>query len=359
MLIAVDHLWQGGRLVQGRSVRLRDGQVVDVVDGVTGDRRVHVLMPAATDVQVNGGGGVMVNSDPTPDGLRAVAQAHQGLGTGAILPTVITDAPDVLDAAAAAAIAVKGEPGQLGLHIEGPHINPAKRGTHAERFVRPFDDRTMSAVKRLRAAQVPVVVTLAPETVRPQDIAALRDLGAVVSMGHSAATAEQARAGITAGATMATHLFNAMPPLLHRAPGLAAAAILSDIWCGVIADGHHVAWDTLRIAIAARPHPRRMFLVSDAMATVGGPDHFTLYGQDIHVQDGALVNAEGSLAGAHTDMLTGLANVVRHAAVPLEDAVAMATDVPRAALGLAVDPGVVPGASGLVALDQDLQRIAL
>lgn len=363
MLIAVDHLWQAGALQADRLVEVVAGRIARVTarGAGTADLRCHVLMPGCVDLQVNGGGGVLVNSDPTPGGLRRIARAHRGLGTHAILPTVITDAPEVLEAAAEAAIALRGTPGQLGLHVEGPHIAAARRGTHDGRFIRPLGAHTLDLVGRLRGAGVVVVVTLAPETVTPRQIGALRATGAVVSAGHSAATADQARAGFAAGITMATHLFNAMPPMLHRDPGLAAAAILSQAWCGVIADGIHVSWDMLRLAIAARPRPDRMFLVSDAMATVGGPDRFTLYGQQITVRNGALVNAEGALAGAHTDMLRSLAGVVAHAGVPLARAIAMATDIPRAALGLPPLAGAIPGAAlaDLVALDDDLRLMPL
>lgn len=364
MLIAVDHLWQDGRLLADQVIELAGGQIVAIrpsSDDAPIGMRCHVLMPACTDLQVNGGGGVMLNDAPTAQTMRRMAAAHRALGTGAIMPTVITDAPEVMEAAASAAIETRGEPGLLGLHIEGPHIAPAKRGTHDARFIRPLDDRTIQALRALRRAQVPVILTLAPETVTAEQIRDLAAIGVVVSAGHSMATAAQARAGFDAGVSMVTHLFNAMPPLLHRDPGLAGAAILSQAFCGIIADGIHVSWEALRIAIAARPRSDRMFLVSDAMATVGGPDHFTLYGQTIRVQDGALVNAEGNLAGAHTDMLRSLAGLVRHAGVPLAQAIAMATDIPRAAIGLPPEAGVLPGAGldGLVALDHQLALMTL
>lgn len=364
MLIGVDHLWQSGRLLTGQTVLLSDGQIADIRPAAQGDpvqRRCHVLMPACTDLQVNGGGGVMLNGAPTVQTVRRMAEAHRALGTCAMMPTVITDAPDVMEAAARAVVDTRGEPGLLGLHIEGPHIAPAKRGTHEARFVRPLDDRTMAVLRSLREADVPVILTLAPETVTADQIRTVATMGVTLSAGHSMATADQARAAFGAGVSMVTHLFNAMPPMLHRDPGLPGAAILSEAFCGVIADGIHVSWEALRIAIAARPRPDRMFLVSDAMATVGGPDHFTLYGQTIRVRDGALVNAEGNLAGAHTDMITSLAGVVRHAGVPLAQAIAMATDIPRAAIGLPPDPGVVPGAAldGLVALDDTLTLMLL
>lgn len=361
-LIAPDYLWTAGGLHEGLAVETRAGRVGAVrrLGAATPDIAPHVLMPACTDLQVNGGGGVMVNSDPTPDGLRSIAAAHRRLGTGGILPTVITDAPDVAEAAAEAAIATAGEPGLLGLHLEGPHIATERRGTHTPEHIRPLDRRTVDLVTRLRTAGLPVMLTLAPELADPAFLTELVATGATLSAGHSAADAEETRAAIAAGVTCFTHLYNAMPPMTSRAPGIVGAAINSTAFCGLIADGIHVHWDMLRIAIAARPRPDRVFLVSDAMATVGGPDSFTLYGQEITVRDGALVNAEGALAGAHIDLVQSLRNVHRHVGLHLARAVAMVTDVPRAAVGLAPVPvGEGTPLADLIALDRDLRLMDL
>ncbi|MDO5606496.1 MAG: amidohydrolase family protein [Paracoccus sp. (in: a-proteobacteria)] len=366
MLIAAEYCWlhdeTGQRAGRGSlhpdmAAEITDGRVTALrpLGRDTPDRRVHVLMPGCADLQVNGGGGVMLNSDPTPAGMRAIRAAHARLGTTRIMPTVITDHPEVTEAAARAAIACKDDPGILGLHIEGPHINPIRKGTHDPALIRPLDGRMMDLLADLRTAGVRVILTLAPELADPADLARIRAMGVVISAGHTMATAAQARAALAQGVGMFTHLFNAMPQMSSREPGVIAAAILSDAWCGIIADGIHVDWDMLRIALAARPHPDRCFLVSDAMATVGGPDSFTLYGHEIHVRDGRLVNAGGALAGAHIDMVTSLANIHRHAGVPLEQAIAMATDIPCAAIG--APPVRMTGGIAikeLIALDADL-----
>ena len=357
MLIAPRYLWLDGSLQEGMAVEISGGRIATLrpLGEDTADARPYLLMPGCTDLQVNGGGGVMLNDTPTRAGLETIVAAHQSLGTAEILATVITDHPDRIEAAAEAVLAARDLPGLLGLHIEGPHIAPDRRGTHDAAHIRPLDARTVTLVRRLRAAEVPVMLTLAPERADPSLLAELVATGAVLSCGHSAADDRQARAAMAAGVTCVTHLYNAMPAMGSRAPGLLAAAILSDAYAGLIADGIHVHWDMIRLALAARPRDDRTFLVSDAMATVGGPDRFTLYGQTIAVRDGALVNAEGALAGAHIDMVTSLANLVTHAQVPLSRAVAMATDIPRAAMGLAPVP-VTEGTplSQLIALDADL-----
>lgn len=336
MLIAPAYLWSEGRLHERMAVEIEGEHIAALrpLGGDTPDARPRLMMPACTDLQVNGGGGVMVNSNPTPEGLMRIVAAHRGLGTGGLLPTVITDAPEVMEAAAEAVLAARGAPGLLGLHIEGPHIAPERRGTHDPAHIRPLDRRTVDLVARLRRAGVPVMLTLAPERADPALVAELAATGAVLSAGHTMADADETRAALGRGVRCFTHLYNAMPPMTSRAPGVVGAAINSGAWCGLIADGIHVDWDMARIAIAARPRSDLTFLVSDAMATVGGPESFTLYGNEIHVRDGALVNAEGALAGAHIDMVTSLANTHHHIGLPLERAIPMATDIPRRVIGL-------------------------
>lgn len=362
MLIAADRTWINGALTPGLVVEIRQGRVEALHPHGTGvpDLRVPLLMPGCTDLQVNGGGGVLFNADPTPEGIAAIAAAHHRLGTAQILPTVITDAPEVMEAAADAAIAAMGQPGIAGIHIEGPHIAPARRGTHDARFIRSLDRRTIAVLARLRAAQVPVLLTLAPELADPDLLREAAAMGVVLSAGHSMATADQARDAMAHGVTMFTHLFNAMPQMTSREPGMIAAAILSDAWCGLITDGIHVSAEMLAVAMNARPRPDRCFIVSDAMPTVGGPDRFRLYGMDIEVRDGALVNTQGSLAGAHIDMLESLRRLVALTGLPLERAITMATDLPRQAMGLA-RLEIAPGTAlrDLVALDEDLTLLPL
>ncbi|MBP1805819.1 N-acetylglucosamine-6-phosphate deacetylase [Rubellimicrobium aerolatum] len=334
--LAPARLFDGERLRESLALRFEEGRVADLAP-LDARMNAHPLpgtvTPGYVDLQVNGGGGVLLNADPTVAGMEAIAAAHRRLGTVALLPTVITDAPEVLDRAAEAALAAKGKPGLLGLHIEGPHIAPARRGTHAARFIRPLDDRTLTLVRRLREGGVPVLLTLAPEATTPGQIAALAAMGTVVSLGHSDATAAQARAALAEGARAVTHLFNAMSPLTHREPGLVGAALNSTVPAGIIADGHHVAFEVLALALRARLAPDLLFLVSDAMPTVGGPDRFRLYDMDLHVQDGRLLNPEGNLAGAHTTMAEGVANLVAQAGVPPEAALRMAVTIPARLIG--------------------------
>lgn len=362
MLIAADRLWLDGRLQTGFAVEVVGGTVkaVRVLATDRADATVPLLIPGCTDLQVNGGGGVLFNADPTPAGIAAIIEAHCRLGTAAIMPTLITDAPEVMEAAADAVIAAWGMPGLAGIHLEGPHIALPRKGTHDPRFIRPLDARTMAVLRRLRGAGIPTILTLAPELADPALLREAAALGVILSAGHSMASAAEARDATRNGVTMFTHLYNAMPQMTSREPGMIAAAILSDAWCGLIADGIHVSAEMLRVAMAARPRPDRCFLVSDAMPTVGGPDRFTLYGNEISVRDGALVNAAGSLAGAHIDMVGSLRQLVALTGTDPARAIGMATDLPRQAAGLA-PLAIAAGtpARDLVALDEALTLIPL
>ena len=334
-----DLVFDGERLHAGLAIGFANGHVEKVIPtaALTGTaartRLSGTVTPGFIDLQVNGGGDVLLNNDPTAGGMRTIAAAHRRFGTVGLLPTLITDAPEALNRAVGAALAAKGSEGILGLHIEGPHISIARRGTHARQFVRPLDDATIAHVDRLRAAGIVVMITVAPEAVRKGQIARLAATGAIVSIGHSDATAEATEAAVAEGAQCFTHLFNAMSPMLNRAPGVTGAAINSTVYAGFICDGHHVADSMLALAIRARPVPDRMFIVSDAMSTVGGSDGFTLYGQQIRLVEGRLINAEGSLAGAHITMAESVARLITRIGLAPEQALRMAVTNPARLIG--------------------------
>ncbi|WP_152048737.1 N-acetylglucosamine-6-phosphate deacetylase [Aureimonas psammosilenae] len=362
-LVAPEHLWLDGRLQSGLAVETEGGAVTrlrPLGENERADLTPFLLMPAATDLQVNGSGGVMLNDAPSPEAIAHIVETQRRRGTGWVLPTLITTTDAQMRQAADAAIEAWGMPGFLGLHLEGPHMNPLRKGTHDARLFRPVGEGTMEVLRRLRARGIPVMMTLAPEMVQREALREIVELGVVVSIGHTAATEGQARAALEAGARCFTHLFNAMPPMLSREPGVVAAAINSHAHVGIIADGIHVSFEMVALACRARPARNRMFLVSDAMSTIGGPDHFTLYSERIEVRDGALVNAAGSLAGAHIDMVESLRNLVHGAGLPLSEAVAMATDNPRDAMDLP-RAAIAPGLSGreFLGLDADLRMLAL
>jgi len=333
-----DFVFDGQILHSDVALHISDDRVVGLTPSAQAPKSAKplagILSPGFIDLQVNGGGGILFNDAPTADTIKQITLAHRAYGTTHILPTVITDHEQVMDQAVAAAIAAKSQAACLGIHIEGPHICIARRGTHSAEFVRPMDDKTMDHVRTLRQHDIPVMITVAPEATTCDQITELDQMGAVVSIGHSDATAKDTRAAIDAGARCATHLFNAMSPMLNRAPGVTGAVINSEIAAGVIVDGIHVADEMVALAMRARPKPDCMFIVSDAMPTVGGPDHFTLYGTNIKLDANCLVNAEGSLAGAHITQAQGVYRL--HNAIGLDRTAALraAITIPARVMGL-------------------------
>ncbi|UVC09461.1 N-acetylglucosamine-6-phosphate deacetylase [Rhizobium sp. TH2] len=356
-------LFDGEGLTDSRAIRITDRRVVSVVsaeaagrDGAPVWRTSRLAVPGFFDTQINGGGGVLFNADPSLDGLATIAAAHRSTGTTSWLPTLITDVADRMDQGADAAIATHRRFGIVGIHLEGPHISIARKGAHRPDLIRPFDERTVATVARLREAGLPVLLTLAPECVPPGTIARLCRMGAVVSLGHTDADFDAARAAIAEGARSATHLYNAMTPITSRSPGVVGAVLDSDIYCGFIADGHHVDDTTLRLAIRSRPVADRMVLVSDAMPTWNGPPVYELLGETIRLQDGKLVNRIGSLAGVHIDMASSLRRLVQAVGIGLEDSLKMATANPARLMGLDQEIGYIrAGAKAdIVLLDEAL-----
>ena len=289
-----------------------------------------VLAPGFVDWQVNGGGGVLFNATPTPEAIGAIASAHRREGTTAILPTVISDAPEVLAAALAAAReALTSAPGAFGVHVEGPYIDARRKGVHSAEFIRAM--REKDAAQLIAAKAGAMVVTVAPAAVGVDLIARLAAAGLVVSLGHAEATAEEAKAAFAAGASAVTHLFNAMTQLSSRAPGVVGAALADPrVICGLIADGHHVHETAMRVAFNAKGADG-IALVSDAMPPAcGGPSAFMLQGRRVAHTGGRLVDEDGALAGAAITMLGAVRVVVETLGAPLADALAWRRRLRRA-----------------------------
>ncbi len=300
------------------------------------------LAPGFIDCQVNGGGDVLFNDEPTVDGIAAIAAAHRKFGTTSLLPTLITDTQDKMCAALDAADkAAAINPSIAGIHIEGPFISPEKPGVHDPAFIRPPTPRDLELLTAPRRGVT--LVTLAPERVPAGFIAALAKAGARASLGHSMADYGQTKAALAEGLTGFTHLFNAMRQLASREPGPIAAALETPgAWFGMIADGVHVDPAMLRLALRGAAHP---MLVTDAMPPVGGSKAaFTLYGQEIAVREGRCSRADGALAGSALDMATAVRNCVELLQVPLTRALQLASVEPARFLGLGGSLGrLAPG----------------
>jgi len=355
-------LFDGDRLREGQAVLIEAGKIAGVMPegnlprGVEKQSVSGLLAPGFIDVQVNGGGGVLFNETRTIEGIAAIGAAHRPYGTTGFLPTFITDTPDSMgEAIKAADAAIQARtPGVLGIHLEGPFLNPERKGIHRADLMRTIGDGDVAMIDLPAGGRV--LVTLAPEKTEPSVIAKLTQSGIIVAAGHTKADVETIRKAQAAGLTGITHLFNAMPPLMGREPGPVGAALEDkELWCGLIVDLHHVSAVSLRVALAARG-PERMILVTDAMPSVGSEeDHFTLLGENIKRVNGALVNDAGTLAGSDLDMASGVRNTVKHLGVSIEDALRMAALHPATFLRLDAELGRIAEGyrADLVLLDAD------
>jgi N-acetylglucosamine-6-phosphate deacetylase len=353
-------------IVVGRALVCENGRITGVVteDAVPAAADVvnlngNTLIPGYIDIQVNGGGGVLFNDDPTVDGLAAIAKAHARFGTTALMPTVISTDLDGISRCIAAvdnAIAA-GVPGIIGIHIEGPYLSPKRRGIHNPKEFPKLDAAAIAILSSLKRGKT--LVTMAPDVTTPDDVRALTSAGVIVSVGHSDAHYDDVKAALKAGARGFTHLYNAMSPLNHRAPGVVGAALDdSQSWCGIIGDGHHVHPAALRIAFAARG-AHKLMLVTDAMPPVGGDPTFVLQGRTIITKDGCCYGPDGTLAGSATDMATIVKKSAHYLNVDLATISRLASTNAAEFLGLEKDFGsIVPGArADLVIIDDALNVV--
>lgn len=361
--LAAPRLFDGEALRTNATVLVEGGRIVAIgeagIEGAAPCTRLpegSVLAPGFVDLQVNAGGGVLLNDAPTARGAQAIAEAHRGHGTTALLATLISDEEAVLDRLVDAAPEIARVPGIAGFHVEGPFFAPARRGIHRAEVLRPPGEADFARLARL-AAIAPTILTLAPERVAPGTIARFARSGVRVFLGHTEADADCVARAVAEGAVGATHLFNAMSQIGPREPGL-VGAVLDDprLSAGIICDGLHVHPANLRLAYR-NLGARRLALVSDAMPSVGSASGgFVLQGRTIRLEGGRLTGPDGTLAGAHLGMDEAVRNAVAMMGASLADALAMATATPARLAGLGEGRGriVVGGRADLVVLGPDL-----
>ncbi|TPM04099.1 N-acetylglucosamine-6-phosphate deacetylase [Mesorhizobium sp. B2-3-10] len=360
-------IFDGDDWHEGAALVVRDGLVEAMLPqgALPGDIRAvdtggGMLVPGFVDIQVNGGGGVMLNDHPDVASIETICRAHAPFGTTALLPTLITDTPAITAAAIAAgeAAALQKVPGFLGLHLEGPHLSIARKGAHDPALIRPMTDADQAMLIAARQKLPVLLTTIAPESVDPARVKALAKTGIIVSLGHSDTGHATAKAFAEAGASVVTHLFNAMSQIGNREPGLAGAAIdIGALSAGLIADGIHVHPATIRIALDAKQGPGRIVLVTDAMATIGTEmSSFTLNGRTIYRRDGSLRLADGTLAGADLDMISAIRFMHRTVGLELSEVLRMASLYPAQAIGQSHRLGRFANgtAADIVALSDDL-----
>jgi N-acetylglucosamine-6-phosphate deacetylase len=359
--VAADHVFDGTAVHDDCAVLIDGGNVVQLVSRGDVPQNIPVqalpsgawLAPGFIDVQVNGGGDVLFNDEPTLAGIATIAAAHRRFGTTGLLPTLISDTPEKMRVARdAVATAMKSNASVLGIHFEGPFLSLDRPGAHDPGMLRRPEARDREWLAQRRDGVT--LVTLAPEVVPEGFIAGLAQAGIKVSLGHSMATYQQTRAARAEGLTGFTHLFNAMRPLASREPGPIAAALeCENCWFGMIVDGVHVDPAMLRLALRGRARP---MLVTDAMPPVGGRRKtFMLGGHKITAGAAGCTRDDGTLAGTALDMATAVRDSVKLLGMPLTDALRAASAEPARFLGLAHRLGhLAPGCrADMVALDPE------
>jgi N-acetylglucosamine-6-phosphate deacetylase len=329
-------------LLADHAVLFAAGRIIEVVredDPRVAQARSHdlhaaLLLPGFIDLQVNGGGGVLFNDEPTVAGIRAIGEAHRRHGTTGFLPTLISDDLSVVaQAIGAVEQAITQEvPGVLGIHIEGPYLSQLRKGVHNPALIRRPDQDIVELLSGLTNGTT--LVTLAPEVTTPEVLSQLHARGVVLSAGHTNATYADIRTALRHGLSGFTHLFNAMSQLNGREPGVVGAALHDpDSYCGIIVDGHHVDPVVLNIALSAKRHDRFM-LVTDAMPCAGTDlQSFMLQGRRISVQGDYCVDDSGTLAGTALTMDRAVRNAISMLGLPQATAVRMASEYPADFLG--------------------------
>ncbi|WP_321447459.1 N-acetylglucosamine-6-phosphate deacetylase [uncultured Cohaesibacter sp.] len=349
-----DRIFDGNRFTE-KAALLVDGDTVTGIvkqDSIPSHYAQHankapMIVPGFVDLQVNGGGGALLNETPTQEGIATICDAHARFGTTALMPTLITDGPDVRDRALEAGkqAAKAKTAGFLGLHLEGPHLSVPRKGVHVADFIRPMEEQDLSVLLAAQGTFGKSMITIAPENVTIDQVKALVEAGWHVSLGHTDCDAETAFAYFEAGASMATHLFNAMSQMRNREPGLVGAVLTTDkAYCGMIADGYHIANANMRVALHAKQGPGRIFFVTDAMSPTGTDvTEFILGGRQTFRRDGRLALADGTLAGADIDMISMVRKALATLPLSQEEALKMASRYPSEAIGAQSKGWLKPG----------------
>lgn len=329
-----------------------DGPTIISTDAKSSETSIDlgggILAPAFIDLQLYGGNNHLFGEHPSVEALKATVEYSLAGGATLILPTVATNSQQIMNAAIEAVRQYwnKGFSGVAGLHLEGPFISAARRGAHIPAFIKK--PTLQDAEELVRAGKgVIKMMTLAPEVCPPEVISYLQDNGVIISAGHTNATFEQA---FNNSITLATHLFNAMSPLQHRAPGMVGAIMHNkNVRATIIADGHHVDYPV--IAIAKKIMGDRLLLITDAVTanTSGVYQH--------QIKGDKYVMPDGTLSGSALTMLKAVRNCIEHVGISLEESLRMASLYPAQVLKLDHVRGRIANGydAELIWLDEDLQ----
>jgi N-acetylglucosamine-6-phosphate deacetylase len=345
-------IYTGEHVLFDKAIVVNGERIEAIVDLDKIPRQLEVIdtgglnvAPGFIDLQVNGGGGVLFNEEPTEACISKIFNAHKRFGTTSFLPTLITSPVDKMLQAieVVKSCTEAGKSGVLGLHIEGPYISATKAGVHDKNNIRNISNEELRVLLQ-KGRGVIKIFTVAPEAVKEDHVRLLVQNNIIVSAGHSDATYEQAMEAFEWGISQTTHLFNAMTQFSSRDPGLVGATLDSgNVWAGIIADGFHVHFASIRIC--KRIKGKRLLLVTDAMPPVGSKTaEFNLGDVKVQCKNGRCVTSDGTLAGSALDMASAVRNCVQKIGIPLDEALRMASTYTAEAIGLSDTLGKIkPG----------------
>lgn len=336
MILSNGKVFLNGSFQEGIAIHVADSKIRALEQTTKADDldlKGKLVVPGCIDLQLNGGGGVFFANDVSIEGIRQIHKTHLKYGTTSFLITLTTSAFENISKAIDVVRAYQKQySGLLGLHIEGPYINPIKKGAHPQEYIR---EPNLEEIKTFMeyGKDVIKILTIAPEVCSPEILDYLKSTGVTISAGHSMATYEEATKSFGAGVNMITHLYNAMSPLESRAPGLVGAAMnRPDIWASIIVDGKHC--DYASIELAYKLKKERLILISDAAYKDEVGTSFQFGATKVRYIDGFYYNQEGRLAGSSISMYEAVLNSSNHANIPFEVSLEMASKRPAELLGL-------------------------
>lgn len=360
-IIAAAKVFTGTSVLENQLISIENGKIINIETGqpAIATRRVEYLAPGFIDTHINGGNALHFTQNAALEGVKDIDLSCHALGTAYTLPSLITSPKENIfkgiDAVKDYQARYPGS-GVLGMHLEGPYLNPLKRGAHIEAYIKKPDT---GELKELIAHGKGVLrlLTIAPEMFSSDQIELLLNSGITISAGHSNATYETATAAFELGINLVTHLYNAMSPLLHRSPGLVGAAFdHPSVFAPIILDGHHCDFAAARIAYKIKKD--KLFLISDALFTSRKVKSFQWRTFDAQLKNDQYLNSEGNLAGAAISLGEAIYNAVNEVGIPLQEAIEMATIRPAKAIGMEKSVGqIAVGYPALfTAFDESLRK---
>lgn len=357
-------VFTGNEILKDQLITIENGRITAIDHQIQADNVnvVENLAPGFFDSHINGGEKYYFTQKADEETIDDIYQSSVGTGSAYVLPTLITSPQDnILKGIEAVKNYQQKNPdsGVLGMHLEGPFLNPIKRGAHLTEYVRKPANADLEEIIRY-GKDVIKLITIAPEMFTEEQLQMLLDSGITVSAGHSNATYQQATAAFAKGINLVTHLYNAMSSFGHREPGLVGATFDSkDTYAPIIIDGTHCSYAAARIAYKQKKN--KLFLISDALFLNEKVTEFKWGEFDAYLKDGKYMNSDGNLAGATISLPDAVRNAVNEVGIPLQEAIEMATIRPAKATGLSSQIGeiAVGYPATFTTFDDDLKNFSI